>query len=238
MNKIRKSLLSVYNLGAKLYLNPLLKAERRKPVFPTINERSLEYGFIFDQLRKLWPDRILDVGSGRSSWPHILYNCGFNVTAIDRMDEYWTGAFTNRHFHIINDDITATRITDHFPFITCISVLEHIPGHSRAVGNMISLLEEGGRLILTFPYNETAYHRNIYQHPEAGYGKDASFITQIYSRSEVNGWLESNPVEIVEQKYFKVFTGEFWTFGKRISPPIEVSKDEHHHLTCLALKKK
>ena len=237
MNKIKKSLLSLYNLGAKIYLDPMLKLEQKKPMFPEVNERPLEYGFVFDQLRNLWPDRILDVGSGKSSWPHILHNCGFNVTAVDKIDGYWTGGFSNRHYHIVNDDITSTRIVNQFPFVTCISVLEHIPNHNEAVRNMIGLVEDHGHLVLTFPYNERNYHHNIYSHPEAGYGQEASFVTQVYSRKEIEEWTKSGSIKIVEQKYFKVFTGEFWTFGKRIKPPMEVSKDEVHHLTCILLKK-
>ena len=33
---------------------------------------------------------------------------------------------------------------------------------------------------ITFPYNEKIYHKDIYKHPEAGYGHGANFITQIF----------------------------------------------------------
>ena len=136
-----------------------------------------------------------------------------------------------------------------FPFVTCISVLAHIPNHNEAVRNMIGLVEDHGHLVLTFPYNErnyhhniyshrdAGYHHNIYSHRDAGYGQNASFVTQVYSRKEIEEWTRPGSIKIIEQKYFKVFTGEFWTFGKRIKPPIEVSKDEVHHLTCILLKK-
>ena len=237
MNFIRRSFRTLYNLGARLYLKPLLSAEKAKPMFGQVNERPIEYGFVFDCLRDLWPEKILDVGAGKSSWPHILHNCGFKVTAIDKIGEYWSSGFVNRHFRIENDDITATRIVERFPFITCLSVLEHIPEHTLAVKNMVSLLEDGGHLVLTFPYNESTYHPNIYDHPEAGYGKDANFVTQVYSREQIEEWLASNPIEIVSQEYYEVFTGEFWTFGKRLYPAKKAEKSERHHLTCLLLRK-
>ena len=103
---------------------------------------------------------------------------------------------------------------------------------------MHSLLKKNGFLILTFPYNEKIYHKDIYKHPGAGYGKGANFITQVYSRREINNWLSDTSFEIIDQEYYKVFTGEMWTMGDRVTPCKKVSSSELHHLTCLLLKKK
>ena len=233
---MKKIILKIYNFIAKKYLSPLLKIEQKKGP-SKINERATEYSFSFKHIQRLCTGKLLDIGPGKSSWPHILWNCGFQVMAIDKIDGYWN-SFFNRHYKIVIDDITDPKTTEKFQFVTCLSVLEHIPDHRLAMINMHKLLEKDGYLILTFPYNENEYHENIYKHPQAGYGQDANFITQIYSRNEVNEWLKDTSFEIIDQEYYQVFTGALWTLGERIAPCIKTSNIDLHHLTCILLQKK
>ena len=233
---MKKAILKVYNFFGAKYLNPILKLEQKKRPFPIINERATEYSFSFKHLQNLCTGKLLDIGPGKSSWPHILSTCGFEVKAIDKMDGYWNSYF-NRHYKILNDDITNPTTKEKFQFATCLSVLEHIPDHRKAIINIHNLLQNEGYLILTFPYNEKEYHQDIYKHPEAGYGQNANFITQVYSRNEINDWIADTSFKIVDQAYYKVFTGEFWTMGDRVTPCIETTNNEHHHLTCILLQK-
>jgi len=234
---MKKTILRFYEFIGMKYLNPLLKLEQKKRHFLTINERASEYSFSFKHLQKLCIGKLLDVGSGKTSWPHILSTCGFEVKAIDKMDGYWK-TYSNRHFKVDNDDITNSKIKEKFQFATCLSVLEHIPNHRSAIINIHNLLEKDGYLILTFPYNENEYHENIYKHPNAGYGQNSSFITQVFSRKEIDDWLSDTSFEIVDQEYYQVFTGNMWTIGERIAPCIQTTNSELHHLTCILLQKK
>ena len=144
----------------------------------------------------------------------------------------------NRHYLIINDDITESKLTKKYDFITCISVLEHIPVHKEAMKGMFDLLNPGGHLLLTVPFNEEKYIDNVYKMPEASYGKDHAYICQIFSRKNMNTWLADSSWEIVEQEYYEVFTGELWTFGEHIYPPKKVEQNEKSHLSCILLRKK
>jgi SAM-dependent methyltransferase len=230
------SFLSIYNFFAKIFLNPLLVKEQKKRPFPLINERPMEYSFTLNHMKNLCLGKVLDIGSGRSSWPHLLSTCGYDVTAIDKKDGYWN-SFFNRHYLIQHGDIVNSPINVKAQFITCLSVLEHIPEHKKAVINMNNILLKDGYLILTFPYNEKEYHPNIYSHPDAGYGKKANFITQVFSRQEINEWVKATGLTIVDQSYYQIFTGKFWTFGERILPGKSVDKSELHHLTCILFRK-
>lgn len=116
-------------------------------------------------------------------------------------------------------------------------MLEHIPDNEAAIKGLFSLLEENGHLLLSFPYNENKYIENVYKLEGSSYGQDANYICQSYSRDQVDKWVKNNNAKIVEQKYYQVFTGDYWTVGEKLSVPIEVSKNEKHHLTCLVLKK-
>jgi len=235
---LKKKFYKIYLLIGRIYLTPLLHLEWKKHLFyKNINERPIEYGFAFKWLSRLSPKKILDVGTGTSAFPHLLRNCGFHVTAVDKIDDYWAGDYFNRHYHVINDDITNSKLTEKFDFITCISVLEHILEHDRAIKGMLDLLKPGGYLLLTFPFNQEKYVGNVYELPESGYGKDENYICQVFSRKEIDSWLKENPGKIIEQEYYEIFSGELWTFGEHIYPPRKVNKEGRSQLTCILIQK-
>ena len=228
--------LLIHRFG-KWYIKKICKSEYELQKPNEINERIVEYSFVFRSLLRVTANTVLDIGTGVSSLPYLLKYCGFMVTAIDNIHDYWTRGMFNRHFYVIDDDITNTHITKKFDFITCISVLEHIQNHETAVRSMFTLLNPGGCMVLTFPYNENKYIENVYKLPEAGYGQDAPYICQVYSRNELDKWLKMNNGKIIDQEYWKVFTGDFWTFGEQLHPPRQVDNHQEHHLTCILIKK-
>jgi SAM-dependent methyltransferase len=226
----------VHKLG-KWYLNKICKREYELQYFQGMNERPVEYRFVFQSLLLAAPRSVLDVGTGVTSLPHILRICGFEVVAIDNIRDYWPKGMFNRHYYVINDDITHTRLTKNFDLIICISVLEHIPNHEAAIQSMFTLLNPGGRIVLTFPYNEKNYIENVYKLPGAGYGQDSPYICQVFSRIELDKWLKANSGKIDEQEYWQIFTGEYWTFGEQLYTPRQVNKDDKHQLTCILISK-
>lgn len=234
---INETAFRLYKMLGRWYLAPILLLERKRPPYKHINERPIELGFAFKWLSKICPTEVLDVGSGTDAWPYVMANCGFRVTAIDKIKGYWKGGFFNRHYYIINDDITKPKIAKQFDLITCISVLEHIPNHKAAINGMFILLKPGGYLVLTFPYNEKRYIDNVYKLPDARYGQNTLYICQVFSRKQIDGWLKENPGTIIEQEYYEIFSGNLWTFGERIYPPRKVKKEERCHLTCIVIQK-
>jgi 2-polyprenyl-3-methyl-5-hydroxy-6-metoxy-1,4-benzoquinol methylase len=236
MKKIRKFLVKIYKKVVYMMLKPLLLKEynlQRK----ILNERPIEYAFVLRHISKIYPKKILDIGPGRSSLPHLLYNCGFQVTAIDEMQSSWEQNVYNRHFLVLRDNIVDPKIKGSYDLVTCISTLEHIADHKKAVKKMFGLLKSGGYLVLSFPYNEKKYFYNIYSSLEAGYGKSHSYICQVFSRNEIKQWLDKNNGVIIDQEYYKVFTGKYWTYGKRLDVPQKVPKKVNHHLTTLIIRK-
>lgn len=214
------------------------RLEYQRQVFTSFNERPLEFAFAFSQLAKIFPPRVLDVGSGTTAWPHIMRNCGFVVTAIDNISDYWASGYSNRHYHIIHDDITQTKLQTSFDAITCLSVLEHIENHDAAIKNMFNLLTPQGQIILTFPYSDSTYIKNVYDLPGSNCTEPVKFITQSFSRAELNKWLHANNGEIVHQAYWQCWDGDYWSVGKRVNPPLQVDKDSTHQLGCFILKRK
>jgi 2-polyprenyl-3-methyl-5-hydroxy-6-metoxy-1,4-benzoquinol methylase len=210
----------------------LQSADNRGP-----NERPLEYAFALDSLSLSGYQDVLDVGPGRGAWPSVISNCGYHVTAIDEMRGYWSGGIVNHHFYVKRDDVLAPKVNAKFGIITCLSTLEHIPNHTRAVVSMAKLLKPQGILILSFPYNEQRYVPDIKLLAGAGYGRNARYITQVFSRTEVNGWIRETGLELLQQRYYRVYTGDLWRFGKRLWPQEEVSVNQPHHLSGIVFRK-
>jgi len=205
--------------------------------FGRTNERSVEYAFVFKSLATICPSYVLDVGTGTTSLPHLMTTCGFVVTAIDNVHDYWTTDAMNRHFHVIDDDITSSQLEQSFDFITCVSVLEHIREADAAVASMFALLNPGGHLLLTFPYSEGEYVSNVYDLPGSSYGQDFAFTTQSFSRAEIDSWLTRHGGELVDQEYWLFWEGAHWTVGKGVTPPRRVGVDERHQISCLLIRK-
>jgi len=215
----------------------IARHEFESQTFARFNERPVEYGFVFRKLGEVYPRTVLDVGTGASALPQLIRSCGCLVTATDNVRDYWPAGMSNRHYHVMDDDITATRLSNKFDLITCISVLEHIQTPDDAVRNMLSLLNPAGHLILTFPYNERSYVGNVYELPGSSYGQGSSFITQSFSRSELKRWFEENPGTIVDQEYWRFWTGDHWTVGDPVIPPERVTSADEHQLTCILIQK-
>jgi len=135
----------------------------------------------------------------------------------------------------LRDDITNPSIGGEFDAITCLSVIEHIQDHAAAIRGLRMLLSPGGHAILSFPYNERRFIDNVYALPGVSYGTEVPYICRVYSRRELDGWLAKG-FEIVRQEYYRIFSGDLWAFGERLSPPEKTDMNTPHHLTCVLLR--
>jgi 2-polyprenyl-3-methyl-5-hydroxy-6-metoxy-1,4-benzoquinol methylase len=219
MNIVKRINRKVEVFFGKKYLNNILLEECMGQHSIPFNERAIEYSFVFRQLGKYCPASILDVGTGLTALPKLMQACNFSITAIDNVKDYWPAGMINRHFLVQNDDITNTRLTSTFKCITCISTLEHIVEFDKAVSNMCNLLDSGGILIASFPYNEKRYCGNVYMLEESRAAKNFPFITQSFSRVQVDKWCNDQNLSILEQEYWAFFEGEYWSTGERLDHP-------------------
>lgn len=227
----------VHSLGRR-YMTEICRREWQQQKPFRINERPVEFSFALRELNNFPIIRILDVGSGVSCFPATLAHCGYLVTAIDNVRDYWPRGMYNRHFHVLDDDIRhPRRIDQKFDALTCISVLEHIAEFRDAARGLGSLLKPGGYLILTCPYNEHRYCADVYREAGAAYGKENPYICQSYSRQELDAIVDGIGGRILKQEYWRVFSGEIWAFGQRLDRVQESTKDEPHQLTCLVIQK-
>lgn len=224
-----------YDGGARALLRPVLAREAGRQR-GEINEGAVQYPIALATLLERHARDVIDVGTGLSAWPKLLSDCGFRVTAVDEFFHYWGSRPFNRHFLVRHEDITSPRMPQRFDALTCLNVMMAIENDSAAIGGMVELVRPGGTIVLSFPYNETHAVQNVYALSGSSYGHDYRFACRIYTRSDIDRWLESFPLTLDAQRLFEMFTGELWTFGHRIRPrPVDPS--EPHHFTTLVLSR-
>jgi len=200
-----------------------------------MNTRPVEYSFVFKMLNEIEPNEIIDVGTGTSALPALMRHSGFIVHAVDNFKDYWTEGVLNRHWLIQQVDIHDPKeIAGNTDVFTCISALEHMRDPDLAISKMMKLLRVGGHLILTFPYNETDYIKNVYKLPEAGYGQNYPYPCHVFNDDSIIKWCKNNGGELIQAEYYQCFTGKYWTMGTKIKP--ELSNFDSH-LACICIKK-
>ena len=227
---------AVHALG-RAYISHLTSDAAQSQEFTRHNERSVEYGYVFKALSTYRPRSVLDVGSGDTALPSLIRSCGPVVTAIDNVRDYWRAGMVNRHWHVVDDDITSTSLIDRFDMITCVSVIEHIIDHVGAMRSMMSLLAPGGVLVITTPYSEMRHVSNVYELEGAAYGRDLPYTCRSTSRSVLDKWLDTVGGEIVDQEFWKIWSGDVWCQGDILDKPKKVEANIPHQLTCLAIRK-
>jgi 2-polyprenyl-3-methyl-5-hydroxy-6-metoxy-1,4-benzoquinol methylase len=217
----------------------LVKTEVANQRFKRHNERAVEFAFLFRCLAQLAPKTVLDVGTGNTSVPHMIRNCGPVVTALDNVSDYWPRGMVNRHWHVVDDDIRHPKIKGPFDMVTCISVLEHIVPADDAVASMLRLLRPGGDLVLTMPFHAPDYVADVYKLPtSASRTSRNAYVAQSYGTADLTRWLAHSNAEVVEQEYWRYWTGTYWTEGQQIIPPERSTADQPHQHTCLLIRKR
>ncbi len=229
---------SVVHRAGRWYIKKICLSESREQTF-RVNERSIEYRFALQALGEIHPRTVLDVGTGITAWPHLLRSCGYLVTAIDNVGEYWPEGMVNRHWPVLDVDIVNAdgKLPGNYDAITCISVLEHIEDHVRAIRNMTALLKTGGLLILTTPFSSQNPDPNVYVRKDALYGKDQSYICRSSSDGELTAWLSCGLI-LERRELWQLFTGPVWATGERCAWKRAETEDQLHQLGCFLFRKK
>lgn len=225
----------VHRMG-RLYLENLNKSAWESQDPKRLNERAVEYGFVFTCLSQIAPRGVLDVGTGTTALPSLLKTCGYRVTAIDNIRDYWPQEMFNQHFHVLNDDILNPKLLQQLDVVLCISVLEHVIHYGRALTNMAALTRPGGHLIITCPYNERVGSPNVYEEQNS-YGKGQPYICRQFTREDFQNWLRDAGMTVAKQEWWQFFDTNYWSCGTQVMPPRQALPDEQHQLTCMLIRR-
>jgi SAM-dependent methyltransferase len=91
----------------------------------------------------------LDVGCGGQPLRAQLTQAGFAYSSLDVQQN---AAGTVEHIGVIDGPLPTTLAGQHFDFVVCTEVLEHVANWPAAFTNLAGLLKPGGRLLITCPH--------------------------------------------------------------------------------------
>lgn len=129
--------------------------------------RQWEYPWVWERLREMKPQSVLDCGCGGSMFTVKLAQSGYHVRGLDHFDTKdqpgYGIPFKHRQrygslVNFIDGDMANIPVSDNtFDAVTCISVMEHIVAHGqgdasvhrRCLSEMKRVLRPGGVLIVT-----------------------------------------------------------------------------------------
>jgi SAM-dependent methyltransferase len=214
------------------YVRHVTRTQADRQSFRRSNERPVEYSFTFSWLNRLQPRTVLDVGTGQSALPALIRTCGFVVTAVDNVRDYWPSGMINRHWQVEDRDIRLAKADTQYDVVLCISVLEHIRETLAAMRGLHAYTRPGGHLILTTPFAAHS-HPNVY---EAGgsYGSGNPYPCRQHSPSDLADWLACG-FTLVHEEYWRAFDSDTWSVGELVRPLVLTA--EPAHLGCFVLRR-
>lgn len=138
-----------------------------------INERIIEYPFVYSNINLQPGGQVLDVGPGASKLPVELASLGYKVWIID-LNEY-PYPVNHPNFHPVQGDMRKTSLShDFFDRVTAISSIEHVglegednfDGDKKAIREIKRVLKPGGKVLLTVPFGKRLihYYKGIARH--------------------------------------------------------------------------
>jgi SAM-dependent methyltransferase len=157
--------------------------------------------------------RVLEIGSGIGNITKFLLDRDF-VIATD-MDPKYLSLLKNifgkyKKFLIENLDISGTEVeryrSHHLDSVICFNVLEHIEQDEKALVNISSFLDPGGRLLLLVPSHPWLYG-SLDQH--LGHRRR-------YGKKELKNKLEAAGFKVIFLKYFNRIGILGWFLNGRI----------------------
>lgn len=214
------------------YVRRVTRSYAERQSFRRTNERPVEYSFTFSWLNHLQPRTVLDVGTGQSALPALIRTCGFVVTAVDNVRDYWPAGLINRHWLVEDHDVRVATSTVQYDVVLCISVLEHIRETAAAVRGLYAYTRPGGHVILTTPFGAKG-HPNVYE-LEGSYGARNSYPCRQHSPADLAEWLACG-FELVHAEYWRAFESDMWSVGPFVSPLVQVP--EPAQLGCFVMRR-
>jgi SAM-dependent methyltransferase len=181
-----------------------------------INEKNRDQ-WLESTLRSLEPGKsILDAGAGEMKYAHLASHLNYFSQDFCQYDGHGSegfhpGRWNTSKIDIISDIVAIPVPNDHFDYVLCTEVLEHIPSPQMAISELTRVLKPGGKLILTAPFAAMTHFSPYF------------FLTG-FSRFWWESQAKSNKMKIIEIKsngsYFDVFLTQILIapgMGERLS---------------------
>jgi len=162
--------------------------------------------WLYDAIKPFVKGDILEVGSGVGTYSQFLYNEFAGTLCLTDINEAYVNKLRRRFpdDRVLHEKLDLGSPEDFkmlrdrkllFDTIICMNVLEHVEDDDLALREMISLLKDGGALILLVPV-----HKSLYNSIDKAVGH-----FRRYTKSELVSRLTSTGLRISKIFYFDAF---------------------------------
>lgn len=195
--------------------NVILDKDKIKYSLLLLSKRFNYNYWIYDNIQTFIGDNILEVGAGIGNITDFIIP-GRNLTVIDINRDYIT--YLKAKYAFCDPSVFNAFITDiqdigsspvskiRFDTILCLNILEHLENDRKAVENMISLLQPGGRLVVLVPALKALYG-----------SMDVSFEHhRRYSKKDLKCLIHGQNLKIVKLSYMNFLGLLGWFFNGRL----------------------
>lgn len=180
-----------------------------------LSERYNYNHWIYNNIQNFVGNKILEVGAGIGNLTDFII-LRKNLTIIDINQDYidyLNAKYSFRdkeNFSVFNLDIQNIELSpfaaEKFDTIICLNILEHLENDGKAVENMSSLLQPGGKLIILVPALKILYG-----------SMDISFQhLRRYNKKDLKSLIREKNLEIVKFYYLNFLGLLGWFFNGRI----------------------
>ena len=180
-----------------------------------LSERFYYNHWIYDNIQNYIGDDILEVGAGIGNLTDfIMFKDKLTLVDINKdYIDYLNAKYSFRDkssFNAFNVDIQNIKLSPlaakKFDTIICLNILEHLENDGKAVENMSSLLQLGGKLIILVPALKTLYG-----------SMDISFKhLRRYNKKDLESLIHGQNLEIVKFHYMNFLGLLGWFFNGRV----------------------
>jgi cyclopropane fatty-acyl-phospholipid synthase-like methyltransferase len=161
--------------------------------------------------------KVLDIGCGGGLFLSLLKREGAQVVGIELSDSRAQYAMTRHnlevHKHPIESDFWQKGYPNHFDAVTLWDVIEHVNYPFQTLQSAVTVLKEGGLLLVDTPCRDSFYHRVGEISYRLSGGRFPTFLNamysshlfghkQIFSTAEMRSLFESVGLEIIELRKF------------------------------------
>lgn len=158
---------------------------------------------------KKGPLRTFDAGCGNGAFSMYAASCGNQVVAASFSSEEQDTArrrasalgIDGIDFRLLDlRELEANRATlGSFDQIICLETIEHVSDDAGLITSLSQMLEPGGQLLLSTPYDR---HRALYtEDPEPSGVEDGSHVRFGYSQEQIAQLAEAAGLDVVEQSF-------------------------------------
>lgn len=209
-------------------------AERHSAKLPSDNVMHQRHMLAYSEAAKLVSGKILEIGSGEGYGIEYLSSRADQYYAVDKYPSTYNLSEDKKKtvfFHQIAVPPLVNIEDNHFDFVVCFQVLEHIKNDDFFIREIYRVLKPNGKLILTTPNRNMSLTRNPWHIREYLSNELETLILNVFDKLEMRGvfgsdlvmkYYDANKASVARFTRFDIFNLQYKLPRKLLQIPYDL----------------